>query len=551
MTTFEKRLLAVGITSTLTLLTGYAIAHDLDEAGQPVCTEGNYMMADPQNAPFAANGPGRVIEMNIFTGTPGITTANPFTAANKGTDICPADFDCPGPWKPTGVLSGGLNGHAFISSAGQQGLTELHRDGNPIRTVSYKSLTGNPAGSAGYGTAPRPLGTQFMPNGNIIQAICDANFDNASNSDPIGTGDPDPGGNGNSSFLYFPPVYTTPRRNANSRLLVIDQETLQVIDEYSQPAAGEPGHDLWGCAAGIIFSSEGMLMSTFHGAAVLVIDWKAGLDENSTGVGSNGGFADDDGYHSAKDRNKGGFKPGRKSNRAKVTRVIDMRPGAAADDPSRRDSLRAISFDESGNLYATDRVRSRDCLKYEAPGANVHGETACNPSVFRQRVDIVPLGESSPTRTLALDPGVNVIAGLRTNRMSGPGCEFVKAHKDIYATEYNLNGYAAEEDLCDVETLLVSASAMNPGEILNPGGCVGGNPANACFKPGGSVVEYLIHPNFVDGATGPCTGDPADPASNSGCAQPIARFAYRSPDDGPEIPVDPRMLMVIHEGFVQ
>ena len=226
-----------------------------------------------------------------------------------------------------------------------------------------------------------------------------------------------------------------------------------------------------------------------------------------------------------------------------------MRPGTPADDPSRRDSLRAISFDESGNIYAADRARSRDCVRGEAPGTG--NPDPCTPAVFRQRVQIVPLGEDHPERSVALDPGVNVIAGIRTNRISGPACDYVTANPTSLVTEYNALGYAPEEDLCDVETVLVAASAMNPGEILNPGGCVGGHPANPCFKPGGAVAEYLTHPNFVDGATGPCTGDPFDPAFNTGCAQPIAVFEYRSPDSGPVQTVDPRMLMVIHEAFGQ
>ena len=501
---------------------GSVAAHDIDEAGEPVCTEANYMMADAMNAPFAsADGPGRVIEMNIFTGTPGITVSNPFNGGNAGTDICPDDFDCPGPWKPTGVLSGGENGHAFITSAGQQGLTQLHRDGTPIRTVSYKELLGNPAGFDGYGTVPRPLGTQLMPNGNLIQAICDANFFNAKNSDDDGAG-------GLEANHYFPPVNSTAARASNSRLLVIDQETMEVIDEYSRPKKGRPGHDLWGCAAGIMFDDTGMWISTFHGAAVLRIDWKAGLQATSRGVGSN------------KD---GTFKLNRGSNRAVVTEVVDFRLGTSTDDPSRRDSLRAISFDESGNIYATDRVRSKACERDEA---------GCNPSVFRQRVNIASFdgyNDASLRRSVALDPGVNVIAGIRTNRMSGPGCGYVRANAHIYATEYNSNGYAAEEDLCDVETVLVAASAMNPGEIL--AGCTGGNPANSCFKPGGGVAEYIIHPNFTDGANGPCTGDPTDVAGNQGCAQPIARFDYTGPNGGPVEKVDPRMLMVIHEAFGQ
>ncbi|MCU7851391.1 MAG: hypothetical protein KZQ80_04175 [Candidatus Thiodiazotropha sp. (ex Monitilora ramsayi)] len=543
MKRFTVKLIMTGVAAGLTLLTGGLAAHDLDEAGMHVCIEGNYMMANAMNAPFAdANGPGQVIEMNIFTGTPGLTVNNPFNALNAGTDICPDDFDCPGPWKPTGVLSGGLNGHAFITSAGQQGLTELHRDGTPIRTVSYKSLMDNPDGPEGYGTVPRPLGSQMMPNGNIIQAVCDANFFNASNSDRSADA-----ATGLEADMYFPPVSSTDQRAGNSRLLVIDQQTLEVIDEYSRPARGKPGHDLWGCFAGIMFDDRGMYVSTFHGGAVLVIDWMAGVDKQSRGVGSNGNKR-------LRQEDREDFELDKRRNRAKVIDVIDFRLGRDDDDPSRRDSLRAISFDESGNIYATDRQRSRDCLRGEIPGT----PSGCNPGVFRQRVNIASFdgyNDADLRRSVALDPGVNVIAGIRTNRMSGPGCEYVKDNADLFATEYNFYGYEIEEDLCDVETVLVAASAMNPGEIHNPGGCVGGNPANACFKPGGGVVEYLTHPNWTDGGPGwggaGCSGDPSDPAGNLGCARPIASFPYRNPDNGPEIGVDPRMLMVIHEAFVQ
>jgi hypothetical protein len=490
MKTFKLTGLACGL--GLAMCAGGVSAHDIDEAGEPVCIEANYMMADAQNLPFAsANGPGRVIEMNIFTGTPGITVANPF----------------------------------------------IGRDGTPIRTVSYKELLGNPAGFDGYGTVPRPLGTQLMPNGNLIQAICDANFFNASNSDDDGAG-------GLEANHYFPPVNSTDARASNSRLLVIDQSTMEVIDEYSRPEKGQPGHGLWGCAAGIMFDDTGMWISTFHGAAVLRIDWKAGLQNSSTGVGSN---------------SPGTFKLDRGSNHAVVTEVVDFRLGEPADSGWRRDSLRAISFDESGNIYATDRERSEECLR-DAAG--------CNPSVFRQRVNIASLdgyNDPSKRRTLALDPGVNVIAGIRTNRMSGPGCDFVKANALTYATYLNdgtpanPKGYALEEDLCDVETLLVAASAMNPGCDPDGNGLNGpGHPANQCFKPGGSVAEYIIHPNFTDGGAAyggdKCTGDPADEivgGDNAGCAQPIAMFDYTSPDDGAVQKVDPRMLMVIHEAFGQ
>jgi hypothetical protein len=578
---------ATALAAGMTMLAGGAIAHDIDEAGTPVCIEANYMMADAQNAPFAsANGPGRVIEMNIFTGTPGITVGNPFNGGNAGTDICPDGVVCPGPWKPTGVLSGGENGHAFITSAGQQALTEFHRDGTPIRTRSYKALLGNPttgpgpappATGIGAGTVPRPLGTQLMPNGNLIQAICDANFFNAPNSDVAPEG-------GLEANQYFPPVSASEARQDNSRFLVIDQVTMQVIDEYSRPKAGEPGHELWGCPAGIMFSDDGMYVSTFHGAAVLRIDWKAGIDnEKSEGVGSNApdNGRDDGSYDSVKE-----FALGRPTNRAVVTGVVDFRLGEPLNNSGyRRDSLRAISFDESANIYATDRARSDDCVRGEI------GPGGCNPGVFRQRVSIASYGgsedngtitpggfdsynDSDLRRTIGLDPGVNVIAGIRTNRMSGPGCDHVMANTAIYSTDVNPNGYAPTEDLCDVETLLVAASSMNPGDILD--GCSGadnaggGNP-NRCFIKewtdngttavpsfGGGVAEYIIHPNFTDGGignpAGGCSGDPSDIAGNQGCAQPIARFYYTSPDsDDPDdaIAVDPRMLMVIHEAFGQ
>lgn len=540
----------ISTVAALALLAGSALAHDIDQAGLPVCLESNYMMADAMNDPFGMPGPGRVIEMNIITGTPGITVNAPFSPANAGTDICPSGIFCDngmgggGPWKPTGVLSGGQNGHAFITSAAQQVLTEFHRDGTPIRSMSYKPLTGNPEGPAGFGTVPRPLGTQLMPNGNLIQAICDANFFNAKNSDLAAEG-------GFEADQYFPPVSTTPERSANSRLLVIDQDTLEVIDEYSQPGPGAPGHELWGCVAGIMFSDSGMYVSTFHGAAVLEIDWKAGIDnEKSEGVGSN---------------SSNGFNIGKEQNRAVVTNVVDFRLGASYDDPSRRDSLRAISFDESGNIYATDRARSRDCLRGEYAGS----PGGCNPSVFRQRVNIASLGfdEENPgsgwndgglRRSVALDPGVNVIAGIRTNRMSAPACDYVMENRDMYSIEDNPDyGYAAFEDLCDVETVLVASSAMNPGEILEDGGCVGGHKANACFKPGGGVAEYLTHPNWTDGGPGwagpgsTCSGDPTDLTGNTACAQPVATFEYTAPGSDTAIPVDPRMLMVIHEAFGQ
>ncbi|UCE76526.1 MAG: hypothetical protein JSU62_11870, partial [Gammaproteobacteria bacterium] len=385
--------MTVGVAAGLTMFAGGVSAHGLEEVGAPACLEANFMMADAMFAPFGVQGPGQVLEVNIVTGERGITVGNPFTPGNAGGPICPDGVVCGGPFKPTGVLSGGLNGHAFITSAAQHGLVEFHRDGTPIRTKSYVGITNDAsAGEAAFGAVPRPLGTQMMPNGNIIQAICDANFDQK-NPD----GSPGPGSAPNTepnTVGYFPPVWTTPEKSANSRLIVLDQETLEVIDEYSQPKNQDPR---WTCAAGIAFTEEGMGVSMFHGAAIAMVDWKAGLSDTSTGVGSN---------------EPGTFKLNRGTNRAEIIRWIDLRPGKPADDPSRRDSLRAWGLDEDGTIYVTDRERSADC---DSPG--------CNPSVFRQKVQVVDLGDDFPSRTIGLDPGVNVIAGLRPNRMSAVACD--------------------------------------------------------------------------------------------------------------------------------
>jgi hypothetical protein len=299
-----KQLTSLAYGLSLAMVAGGATAHGLDDVGAPACLEANFMMANAQNAPFAGpnNGPGNVLEVNIVTGNRGITVGNPFVLANDDSPVCPEGVRCDGPlgppgnpnqgpFKPTGVLSGGLNGHAFITSAAQIALTEFHRDGTPIRTMSYKSLLGNPAG--GFGSLPRPLGTQMMPNGNIIQAICDANFFNAFNSDAVS-----PNGNthssGNASNLFFPPVYSTPARAQNSRLLVLDQESLEVIDEYSYPYDNDRA-ELWGCMAGIAFTEEGMGISMFHTAAIAMVDWMDGIEEGrSTGVGSNNADPCDD-----------------------------------------------------------------------------------------------------------------------------------------------------------------------------------------------------------------------------------------------------------------
>jgi len=518
------------VTMGLTYGIGIALAsplaaHGLDEIGAPTCLEANFMMANAQNAPFAPDGPGNVLEVNIVTGARGITVANPFTPGNAGGPICPPEQQCPGPFKPTGVLSGGLNGHAFITSAGQQSLTEFHRDGTPIRTTSFRPLLGNPTGNAGRGSLPRPLGNQMMPNGNIVQAICDANFFNAQNSDSVS-----PSGNthdsGNASNLFFPPVYQTAARSANSRVLVFDQETLSVIDEYSQPKNKDAR---WTCMAGLAFTDEGMGVSMFHGAAIAMVDWKKGLDDETAGVGSND--TDDD------------FELGKKENRSKVIRWIDMRPGKPADDPSRRDSLRAWGLDEDGTIYVTDRERSRDCLEGEIPGT----AGGCNPSVFRQKVQVIDLGSNSPDRTIGLDPGVNVIAGMRPNRMSAVACANIGGP--------TANGTNPEGTACDVETLLIAASAFNPGCTVT-----GAVPPAECFVQGGGVGEYSILPEDADATDGTCTGEQTDAQDsygaggvNSGCAQPLATFLGRANGNNVVADdfVDPRMLMVIHEAFVQ
>jgi hypothetical protein len=518
---------------------GTVAAHGLDDVGAPACLEANFMMADamnndpsqfgPAGAPWAAaNGPGQVLEVNIVTGARGITVANPFgpgvdpigpiCADGDGTISCAGNGFGKAPFKPTGVLSGGLNGHAFITSAAQQALTEFHRDGTPIRSVSFRPLLGNPSGNAGLGSLPRPLGTQMMPNGNIVQAICDANFFNAQNSD-LDPNYNDPNGGNNLSWQFFPPVYQTAARSANSRVLVLDQESLKVIDEYSQPKDKDAR---WTCMAGLAFTEEGMGISMFHGAAIAMVDWKAGINDASRGVGSNDLDADQDEDEL--------FKLGKKGNRAEVLRWIDMRPGKPADDPSRRDSLRAFGLDEDGTIYVTDRERSRDCLQGEVVWMG--SPTPCGPPVFRQKVQVVDLGEDSPSRTIGLDPGVNVIAGIRPNRMSAVACDNIGGP--------NANGFGTS---CDVETLLIAASAYNP---ISQGG--------GFMRPGGGVGEYSIDPNDADGANGPCTGahGPANAADNVGCAQPIANFLGRDPDVGTGSDlVDPRMLMVIHEAFVQ
>jgi hypothetical protein len=402
-----------------------------------------------------------------------------------------------------------------------------------------------------------------MPNGNVAQTVCDANFFNAGNSDAIGAGESDPGGNGNSSNLYFPPVYSTPERGANGRVLVYDQVSLQVIDEYSKPTSGPFANDpRWNCPAGVIFTSEGLFISMFHGDAVFVVDWKQGIDnEKSEGVGSN---APDNGKDDDSDDSVEEFALDRPKNEAVVLRVIDMSndgegsPGSALDyndapdfnSPNRRDNLRAIRMSEDGTLWGTRRSRSKDCLRGQAPGvANPPGGVVCNPSVFRQHIFAAAPGSDHRTGSIALDPGVNVIAGVTINRMSGPGCAFVQA-------EVLANGGLLTGDECDVETLYAGASAANPGCDPDGDGVNGpGHPANQCFKPGGAILEYRIDAAHMDGAGGlPCTGDPADGygpgEGNEGCAMPIAQFDFRDASGGIET-IDPRMVMTIHEAFTQ
>jgi len=534
--------LACGIGLALSAMP--VLAHDDNAPGTPVCLEANYMMADAQNTPFASNqGPGRVIEMNIITGQRGITVDNPFGAPGPGPVCDNGGVSCGGaPWKPTGVLSGGMNGHAYLTSAAQHAITEFHRDGTAIRTAPTLPTSPSPAGG-NFGFVPRLLGSQIMPNGNLMQTVCDANFFNANNSDPFATGESaiDPAnGNArpdNSSWQFFPPVYSTAEQNSNSRILVLDQETLEVIDEYSAP--DDPR---WSCPAGIAFTSEGMIVTSFHSAAAFIIDWKAGVSKRSCGIGCNKSKNDDDdhkGKHrvhidddDVEDDNHGsGFELDKDKNKARVIRVVDF-----------------LNTDLDGDgiqdAPTTFRMRSLPCLRGEAPGASPAPASGvrCNPRVFRQHVAIANAGRNVKTGTIAMDPGVNVIAGIRINRMSAPGCAAVEA-EELASTGTNSG------DACDVETLYVATSAANAGCDADSDGNPGpGHPANQCFKPGGSVYEYRIDTAHLDAQDGTCTGNPT--GDNSGCAMPIAQFKYINAA-GIEEKVDPRMLMPIHEAFIQ
>jgi len=563
MGTKTKRYLSAGLSAGLAVLAGSAIAHDpASEPGTPVCTESNLMAADAMNAPFSnIPGPGRVLEMNILTGERGITVNRPFIASNALTTICTqGGVDCPGPWKPTGVLSGGEDGHALITSAAQHAITSFHRDGTPIMTGPTLPTSPSPNGG-GYGFVPRLLGSGYMPNGNVAQTVCDANFFNAPNSDT------NPDGS-NRSNNFFPPVFSTATRGANGRVLVYDQVTLQVVDEYSMPTTGPYANDpRWNCPAGVVFTSEGLFVSMFHGDAVFVIDWKDGIEDSSCGVGCNKGQDDndDDGHKMNDNDNDDVFRLGKLKNQAKVIRVIDLSNDGTTNiggalnyndapyynSPNRRDNLRAIRMSEDGTLWGTRRSRSRECAE---------GAAGCNPSVFRQHIFAAAPGSDHRTGSLALDPGVNVIAGTTINRMSGPGCAFVQA--EVLAGGGTLTG-----DECDVETLYFGTSAANPGCDPNGDGINGpGHHANQCFKPGGAILEYRMDAAHLDGASGSCTGDPADGygpgQGNEGCAMPIAQFNFVAQGDGTAgdtsgLPdgtiesIDPRMVMTIHEAFTQ
>jgi hypothetical protein len=536
-----KKYHSIGLTTGLVLFATAAVAHDAGSlAGTPVCIESNIMLADAMNAPFSnIPGPGRVLEMNIFTGERGITVNNSLVPANDnpGNPICDVQGvtctlpvagpfgDFSAPWKPTGILSGGENGHSYLTSAAQHLLIEHHRDGTPIRTGPLLPTSPSPNGG-GFGFVPRLLGNGFMPNGNIAQSVCDANFFNAPNSDKDA--------NGNLvANSYFPPVNSTPQRGANGRVIVLDQVSLNTIDEYSRPTEGPYANDpRWNCPAGVLFTSEGLFVSMFHGDAVFVIDWKAGIDEASTGVGSN-----------EMDENHP-FALGRHKNEAKIIRVIDLsndgtnNTGYALnyDDSAthynsgnRRDNLRAIRMSEDGTLWGTRRSRSLPC------GV---GDAGCNPGAFRQHVFAAAPGSNTRTGSIALDPGVNVLAGVTINRMSGPGCAFVQ--KEVLDAGGTLTG-----DECDVETLYLGVSAGNAGCVAT-----GPVPPNPCFTrdASGTMYEYRMDAAHMDAIDGTCTGDPA--GDNSGCAMPIAQFKFHD-ENGNVESLDPRMVMTIHEAFTQ
>jgi hypothetical protein len=430
---------AKAIALGLTLLIASAGAHDLEDPTGPVILEGNFMVADSGTGGGAGGtsiaGPGRVMEVDIMTGKTGIIFSKPDVIV--------------GPWRPTGILFGGNRAHAWINGAAQHKISEFNRDGGHVRTVT--PITAPPEGSP-FGSMPRLLGSVFMPNGNIAVAVCDAEF-------------PAP-------WNDFTRPASTRERAKNSRVLVLDPDTLEAIDEYSAPYDRR-----WTCMAGLAFGEDGMYVSMFHGAAVFVIDWEAGARN----------------IHRPKSKyHHKGYKPLRLnsgSNRAKVVRVIDMYPGAKHNDPRRRDSLRAISFDANGAMYATNRARAADGSR-------------------RAVVSVVPLGGSHPSATIGLHPDYHTIAGIRIHRVSAGACAALQASDPT--------------TVCNFETLYMAATST------------------------GNVMEFLIDEDHYDAEDGTCTGDAA--GDNSGCAHPISTFlgTANSQDN-----IDPRMLMVIHEAFVQ
>ena len=140
-------------------------------------------------------------------------------------------------------------------------------------------------------------------------------------------------------------------------------------------------------------------------------------------------------------------------------------------------------------------------------------------------------------------------AGMTVNRISGPGCEFITG---MQATDVT-------GDECDIETAYVGVSAGNAGcPIQTP------NAGWECMVLGGTVYEYLIDTASLDGGSaagdgsGLCDGDHAGGiasyglgGSNSGCALPIAQFDFLAADGVTVEKLDPRMVMTIHEAFVQ
>jgi hypothetical protein len=516
------KITATALAASMAVFAGGALAHDPGSSGPgtPTCIESNLMVADAQNTPFAsAFGAGRVLEMNTTTGERGLTVTTPFTGAIP--PVCPAHVSCPGPFKPTGILSGGEDGHAYLVSAAQHSLTEFHRNSTPIKTSPVWPTSPSQNGG-NFGFVPRLLGNGFMPNGNIAQTVCDANFFNAANSDDDGSG-------GLEADHYFPPVNGTAARGANSRVLVVDQNSLDVVDEYSIPQKKPYKNDpRWNCPAGVLFTSEGMYVSMFHGDAIFVVDWEAGTRKGG----------DDYGVYN----NDPLGNLGTGANAADIIRVIDVSNDGTTgtgyalnyddsatgyDSGNRRDNLRAIRMSEDGTLFGTRRSRSAECGR----------DAGCNPGNFRQHIFTVSPGESHRSGSIALDPGVNIIAGVTINRMSGVACN-------------SLNPGYTDPDLCDVETLYVGVSAGNAGCVLT-----GPSPANSCFEPraaeggGGTVYEYLIDEAHWDATDGTCTGDPS--GVNTGCAVPIAQFEFTDSPGGNVEKLDPRMVMTIHEAFTQ